>query len=104
MNKHKSHDEIDKLTEGSQALKSTTSEVIGEGGKLLAEALERGKEVYARIQEKAVDCTKATDKALRDHPYQAMGIAFGIGALAGYFLVQRRASARRRVTAPNGNC
>lgn len=95
MNKHKSHDDIDKLTEDARALMSTSSEAAGEGGKLLAAALERGKEVYGRIQEKAIDCTKATDKALRDHPYQAMGIAFGIGALAGYFLVQRRASTRR---------
>lgn len=99
--KHKSHDGISKLTEDAHALMSTTSEAAGESRNRLAAALERGKEVYGRIQGKAIDCTKATDKALRDHPYRAMGIAFAVGALVGYFVVPRRASARRGVTAPN---
>ncbi|HLH57449.1 MAG TPA: hypothetical protein VKY92_27970 [Verrucomicrobiae bacterium] len=80
---------------------STTSKAAGESPKRLTAALERGKEVYGRLQEKAIHYTKATDKALRDHPYQAIGIAFAIGALVGYLVVPRRASGRRAVTAPN---
>ena len=44
------------------------------------------------------------DEALHDHPYQAMGIALGVGALIGY-LVSRRYSGNgasaRRETGPD---
>ena len=32
---------------------------------------------------------KAADKVIRDHPYQTIGIAFGVGLLIG-FLARRR--------------
>jgi ElaB/YqjD/DUF883 family membrane-anchored ribosome-binding protein len=105
MSKHiqASHNDIGTLAEDAHALMSATADVagekVGEARKRLAAALESGKEIYGRVQAKAVDCAKATDEVLHDHPYQAMGIALGVGALIGY-LVSRRylgngASARR---------
>src|SRR5687767_9290353 len=41
------------------------------------------------IQEQAVQAAQVTDEAIRKHPYQAVGIAFGIGLLAGY-LIKRK--------------
>jgi len=38
------------------------------------------------IQEKAVNSAKATDRVIRDHPYQTIGIAFGIGVLLGVLI------------------
>ena len=83
------------LAEDARALVAATSDVagekVGEARKRLAAALGNGKEVYGRVRDKAVDGAKATDRAVREHPYQALGIAFAIGALIGFFAVRRRA-------------
>lgn len=47
----------------------------------LEAATEKGKEVFQRLQEKTVDAAKTSDKIVREHPYQAIGIAFGVGRL-----------------------
>jgi ElaB/YqjD/DUF883 family membrane-anchored ribosome-binding protein len=49
----------------------------------LEAATEKAKEVCKRLQEESVAAAKATDKAVREHPYQAIGIAFGVGLLIG---------------------
>jgi ElaB/YqjD/DUF883 family membrane-anchored ribosome-binding protein len=86
------------LAEDARALMDATAhlseEKVGEARKRLAAALERGKEIYGRVREKAVEGAKATDAAVHGHPYQAMGIAFGVGALIG-FLISRRGSRAR---------
>ena len=55
----------------------------------LSAAMDAAKDTYNRLQKKAVQGAKATDQAVHDHPYYAIGIAFGLGALAG-FLWRRR--------------
>ena len=89
-----SHD-MGQLAEDARALMVATADVAGEkvseARKRLAAALERGKEIYGRVKEKAVEGAKAADEAVHEHPYQAIGIAFGVGALLGY-LVARRCS------------
>src|ERR1035437_6824444 len=55
----------------------------------LAAALESAKTTCHELQEKTVAAAKATDRTIREHPYQAIGIAFGIGLLAGV-LVSRK--------------
>jgi ElaB/YqjD/DUF883 family membrane-anchored ribosome-binding protein len=42
-----------------------------------------------KLNEKAVAGAKATDRVIRDNPYQSIGVAFGIGILIGV-LVSRR--------------
>jgi ElaB/YqjD/DUF883 family membrane-anchored ribosome-binding protein len=42
-----------------------------------------------KLQEKTKDSAEATDKAIREHPYESIGIAFGIGVLIGV-LINRR--------------
>ena len=83
------------LAEDARALMVATADVagekVGEARKRLAAALERGKEMYGRVREKAVEGAKAADEAMHQHPYQAIGIAFGVGAFIGY-LVARRCS------------
>ena len=81
------------LAEDARALVAATADVaedkVSEARKRIAAALERGKEIAGRVREKAVEGAKAADTAVREHPYQAIGIAFGVGALLGY-LVSRR--------------
>ena len=95
MKKQKQADESDTgtLAEDARALMAATADVAGEkvseARKRLAAALERGKEIYGRVKEKAVQGAKATDEAVHEHPYQAIGIAFGVGALIGYLVARR---------------
>ena len=55
----------------------------------LTAALAAAKDTYVAVQKKAVEGAKATDQAIHDKPYHAMGIAFGIGALVGYLIARR---------------
>ena len=84
---------MDTLAEDARALMAATADVAGdkvsEARKRLAAALESGKEVYGRVRDKTVDCAKATDEAVHEHPYQAIGIAIGVGALNGYLVAHR---------------
>src|SRR2546421_7405750 len=48
------------------------------------------KATYEQISEKAVNCTQATDRAIRDNPYTALGCAFGIGLLLGAFALRTK--------------
>jgi ElaB/YqjD/DUF883 family membrane-anchored ribosome-binding protein len=86
------------LAEDARALMTATADVAGEkvseARKRLAAALERAKEIAGRVREKAVEGAKVTDKAVHEHPYQAIGIALGVGVLLGY-LVARRCSCHR---------
>jgi ElaB/YqjD/DUF883 family membrane-anchored ribosome-binding protein len=41
------------------------------------------KAVIQRAQEKAVERAKAADRVIRDHPYQTIGLALGLGVLIG---------------------
>ena len=83
------------LAEDARALMTATADVAGEkvadARKRLADALESAKEIAGRVRDQAVDYAKATDEAVHEHPYKAIGIALGVGALLGY-LVSRRGS------------
>ena len=82
------------LTEDAQALMEATSEMAGEkvgkARKRLGAAMERGKEVYGQVRYNALDGAKATDQAVRERPYHAIGIALGVGALIGFLAARRR--------------
>jgi len=55
----------------------------------LAAALEQARDACGCLQEKAVAGAKATDKLVRDHPYQTFGIAFGLGVLIGVLVTRK---------------
>ena len=56
----------------------------------LEAATEKAKEVCKRLQEQTVTAAKTTDKVVREHPYQAIGIAFGVGVLIGVLVMRSR--------------
>ncbi len=82
------------LAEDAEALLTATEGVsddrIAEARKRLAAALERGKEICGKVGEKVVEGAKATDAAVHKHPYEAIGIAAGVGVLVGYLIGARR--------------
>ena len=70
-----------------------TKRVDDEQGELRAKleaATEKAKVLYQKLQDKTVAAAKATDEAVREHPYQAIGIAFGLGLLIGVLAMRRR--------------
>ncbi len=85
--------DVGTLAEDARALMSATADVAGEkvaeARKRLGAALESGKELYGRARDKAVEGAKAADEAVHEHPYQAIGIALGLGAVLGYLLARR---------------
>ncbi len=87
-----SHD-MGQLAKDAQALMTATADATGEKVKeargRLAAALERSKEICGRVREKAVAGAKAVDQVVHEHPYQAIAIGVGLGALIGYLLGRR---------------
>ena len=47
------------------------------------------KTMLQRAEEMTVERAKAADRVIRDHPYQTIGLAFGVGLLIG-ILARRR--------------
>jgi ElaB/YqjD/DUF883 family membrane-anchored ribosome-binding protein len=85
--------DLETLAEDAKALLVATGHVaeekVVEARKRLTAALDRGREAWDNVQDRAVAGAKATDEAIHEHPYQAIGIAFGVGALLGYLLGRR---------------
>jgi ElaB/YqjD/DUF883 family membrane-anchored ribosome-binding protein len=69
----------------------SANETAGAARERLLSAIETAKACCENLEDKAVAGAKASDKAVRDHPYQAAGIALGVGLLAGYVISRRYA-------------
>ncbi len=65
------------------------SQVGGAGGMATEKLMEDLKALLQRAEEKAVERAKAADRVIREHPYQTIGLAFGLGLLIG-ILARRR--------------
>jgi ElaB/YqjD/DUF883 family membrane-anchored ribosome-binding protein len=96
MNKHNhtSGNDTATLAEDARALLAATAEVagekVGEARKRLGAALENAGDIADRVRKKAVKAAKAADEAVREHPYQAIAIAAGVGLIIGYLFGSRR--------------
>jgi ElaB/YqjD/DUF883 family membrane-anchored ribosome-binding protein len=67
-----------------------TEEGMARARQQLADAMEQVRNAYEVVQKKAVEGAKATDKAIRNNPYAAIGIAAGVGVLIGYLISRRK--------------
>jgi len=87
------HPDTEHLVEDAKELLAATAHVaeekVVEARKRLSDAIERGRAALENIQERAVATAKATDQVIRDHPYRALGVALGVGALIGFLLSRR---------------
>lgn len=81
------------LADDARTLMSATADVAGEkvaaARKRLNAALERAKEIAGTVRDKAVAGAQATDEAVHEHPYKAIGIALGVGIMIGCLLARR---------------
>ncbi len=72
-----------------QATAGQAGEKMAELRSRLSKTLESAKATYQRLEEKTVAGAKVADKTIREHPYESIGVAFGVGLLIGV-LVGRR--------------
>jgi ElaB/YqjD/DUF883 family membrane-anchored ribosome-binding protein len=81
------------LMEDAQALLTATAHIAEEkvvaARNRVAAAIQNGREVLDDLKDKAIAGAKATDETIREHPYQSIGVALGVGVLLGYFLGRR---------------
>ena len=86
------HDLAEAVREGEESLKDAVGE-NGETGRALRAKLEdavaKAKDLYNRLEDKTIEAAKATDKTIRAHPYESIGIAFGVGLLVGVLAARR---------------
>jgi ElaB/YqjD/DUF883 family membrane-anchored ribosome-binding protein len=90
---HNNEEVAEHLIEDAQALLTATAhvaeETVVEARKRLTAAIEKGKETWNTVQEKAVAGAKATDQIIRENPYKSLAVALGVGAIIGYLLRRR---------------
>ena len=83
------------LIDDARALLNATADLAGdkvnEARQRLEVALDDGREMVDRVREKVGERAEAAGEAVHNHPYQAIAIGFGLGAILGY-LVTRRGS------------
>jgi ElaB/YqjD/DUF883 family membrane-anchored ribosome-binding protein len=95
MNKHTQaiSNDMSQLAADARAFMAATADVagekVGEARQRLAAALDNAKEIAGRVRDKAVEAAEAADEVVHEHPYPAIGIAFGVGALIGYLAARR---------------
>jgi ElaB/YqjD/DUF883 family membrane-anchored ribosome-binding protein len=80
------------VEDGEELLRAGASELSEKGSaarERLSAALESAKETGKRLRERTIAGARATDKVIRENPYQSIGIAFGVGILIG-ILIRRR--------------
>jgi ElaB/YqjD/DUF883 family membrane-anchored ribosome-binding protein len=87
------HDLGHAVQEGEEMLNEAAGVATEKGRAMRAKlesAVEKAKALYSDLQEKTVAAAKAADQTVREHPYQAIGIAFGIGLLIGVLAARSR--------------
>lgn len=77
------------MHDAEELLKATAgdmSEKTKQARTRLQAALENAKATYTQLEYKARDAAKATDRVVRAHPYETIGMAFGVGLVVGVIL------------------
>ena len=81
------------LVEDAEELMNLTAghagEKVSEARSRLAAALETAKATCQRVEEQTIAAAKATDRTIREHPYESIGIAFGLGLLVGVLVARK---------------
>jgi ElaB/YqjD/DUF883 family membrane-anchored ribosome-binding protein len=80
------------VRQGEQMMQDTANDVGEKAAAVraqLSSAIEAAKDAYEKLKDKAITGAKATDRAVREHPYPSLGIAFAAGLLIG-FLCNRK--------------
>jgi ElaB/YqjD/DUF883 family membrane-anchored ribosome-binding protein len=81
------------LAHDAEALLKATAEDASDHARearaRLTSALETARDSIEQVEEKVVAGAKVTDKTIREHPYESIGIALGVGLLIGVFVSRK---------------
>lgn len=85
--------DLKRLVRDSEELLRDSAGAVGEKAhalrERLSETMEAAKLTCRKLEEKAIEGAKATDKVIREHPYQSIGVAFGVGLLIGVLVTRK---------------
>ncbi|WP_150739429.1 DUF883 family protein [Pandoraea anapnoica] len=79
-------DAEDLLKQAANTTGERASELSDKALTLLKQAKEKASDVQVVVVEKSKQAARATDDYVHDHPWQAVGIAAGIGVVIGLLL------------------
>lgn len=86
--------DLKRLTRDAEdLLEATAGDVTDQAKEIrarLRKALGAARDSCEELQDKVRDGAKAADKVIRDHPYQSIGVAFGVGLLIGVLALRQR--------------
>jgi ElaB/YqjD/DUF883 family membrane-anchored ribosome-binding protein len=87
-------DNLHSITEDAENFVRETgsglSEKAREARARLTASLASARAGLTKLNEKAIEGAKATDRVIRDNPYQSIGVAFGLGILIGVLVTRNR--------------
>ena len=85
--------DLKRVVRDSEDLLQATAGAVGDRAhqvrEKLSDALESAKRTCRKLEDKAIEGAKATDKVIREHPYQSIGVAFGVGLLIGVLVTRK---------------
>ena len=74
------------VNDAEDLVKATGGDLAEKSKEEIMEALERVKASCRRLEEQAASGIRVADQYVRSHPYESLGIAVGLGLLAGVLL------------------
>lgn len=86
------HDLKAVVRDGEELLRAGARDLTDRGlaaKERLAAALEVARDTQRRLQEQAIASARKTDQLIREHPYESIGVAFGVGVLIGILAGRR---------------
>jgi len=93
MNTNRLVTDLKRIVRDSEELLHTTKDAVGDKAhevrERLSGALDAAKRTCREVEDKAIEGAKAADKTIRDHPYQSIGAAFGVGLLIGVLVARK---------------
>lgn len=85
--------DLKRIVRDSESLLQDAGEALGDKARetrvRLAETLESAKATCRRLEEKAIEGVRATDKVIREHPYPSIGLAAALGLLIGVLVTRK---------------
>lgn len=85
--------DLKRLVSDSEELLHATKDAVGDKAhevrERLSELMDSAKRTCNRLEDRTIEGAKAADRTIRDHPYQSIGVAFGVGLLIGVLVTRK---------------
>jgi ElaB/YqjD/DUF883 family membrane-anchored ribosome-binding protein len=90
------HDLRTVVRDGEELLRATADDASDkdrEEREKITTAVNSARETCQKLEQRAIeaarDAAKLTDKTIREHPYQSLGLAFAVGVLIGALVTRK---------------